>query len=242
MKKRILSNSHSLLPLLLEEKSLSFSYRYLVGIDEAGRGALAGRLAVAGVVLPSEKINLIKGGIFFEGKFLPLRDSKKLSSSQRKKWFGWIKKERIIYSTSFVSPKKIDKLNVAKACNLAAYRLLEKLLRKIKTKKKTDKILVIADGGIYFELNDLERKNSLTLLTFPKADEKVPAVALASIVAKVLRDKEMERLHLVYPEYQFCAHKGYGTKKHFQVLKKIGPSQVHRQSFLRKFFESFKVA
>lgn len=65
MKKRILSNSYPLLPLLLEEKSLSFSYRYLVGIDEAGRGALAGRLAVAGVVLPSEKINLIKGGIFF---------------------------------------------------------------------------------------------------------------------------------------------------------------------------------
>ena len=202
-------------------------HHYVIGIDEAGRGPLAGRISVAAVLLSAKKHHLVKNGIKEGKKYIPLRDSKKLSSIQREIWFRWIKKQKIAHAASFVSSRKIDKINVSQACNLAARKSVEKLIKKNKKIKAT----LVADGGINLNF----KINKFSFISFPKADERVPAVALASIVAKVLRDREMRRLHKRYPQYGLSDHKGYGTKKHILAIKKHGPSPIHRLTFIRKY-------
>lgn len=190
--------------------------KYTIGIDEVGRGPLAGPVAVCALCL---------GPKFKKNNFKNFRDSKKLSHLQRVRWLEKINSEKekgnILYKVSFESNKVIDQ----KGLTFAIKRALNKSLKYLK--KKPDECLVLLDGGLKAPA---EYKNQKTII---KGDEKELAIALASICAKVVRDALMVKLGVKYPRYGFEAHKGYGTQVHYKALKKQGLSPVHRKSFLR---------
>ena len=208
----------------LKPETYNLKPNYIIGIDEVGRGALCGPVVVAAVAATVNlkfKIKNLK---------LKLRDSKKLTSKQRKVWFQYIKDELALpQAVASVSPKVIDKINISNAANLAATRALDKLTKNLKL--KTESYSVLLDGGLY--IKKLKTKN-LKLKTIIKGDEKIPAIALASIVAKVTRDRIMVKLHKKYPKYALDQHKGYGTKKHIKAIRKHGQSKIHRLTFLGK--------
>ena len=206
---------------------------FIIGIDEVGRGALAGPVVVAALALP-EKFKINKKLLNFQ---LPkLKDSKKLSSRQRGIWFQYIKKLPLSYRIAAVFPKIIDEINISQAANLAATRAFKKLLAASHF-NLTARVNVFLDGGLY--INNLKFKNKKSKLqlknlktkTVVKGDEKIPAISLASIVAKVYRDKLMKKLHKKYPQYDFINNVGYGTKNHIKAIKKFGHSPIHRKSF-----------
>ncbi len=198
---------------------------YIIGIDEVGRGPLAGPVTVAAVLLTADlktyKLKNLK---------TPLRDSKKLNPKQRESWFVFIKQQKIPYATANVFPKTIDKINISKAANLAATKALYKLIINNK-QLKTDNLKILLDGGLRVNPNSKTKKFK-NIKTIIRGDEKIPAIALASIVAKVRRDKYMGEIHKKFPQYDFKKHKGYGTKIHYKLLKKNGSSKIHRKSFL----------
>ncbi|MFA6135895.1 MAG: ribonuclease HII [Candidatus Paceibacterota bacterium] len=241
---------------------------YVIGIDEVGRGPLAGRVYVGCVILSFDLnrklsklykhygIPCLPAGRRYTVYNYPrkLADSKNLSEKQRYKWFSWVKKNKIIFSCAWVNEKKIDGINISNACNLAAQKAFEKTMVKMKRLRKSDKLSyhyilndrskcngeVIADGSLKINIQKYEsikkyKHTNLTFKNFPKADEKVPAVSLASIVAKITRDKYITKLHKKYPQYGFDHHKGYGTKKHIEAIKKHGPSKIHRLTFIGKY-------
>lgn len=185
--------------------------KYVIGLDEVGRGSLAGPVTVAAVALP--KIKLKK-----------LKDSKKLSPEQREIWAKWIK-NNLDYAVASVSPEKIDKLNITKAANLAAFKAYKKLTRS-NARYFSSKVLL--DGGLY-----INGKNDAK--TIIKGDEKFNCIKLASIIAKVTRDNFMKKLHKKYPLYGFNEHKGYGTKRHLVAIVTRGPSVAHRLTFIKKY-------
>ncbi len=220
----------------------------IIGVDEVGRGPLAGRVFVGAVLLSVAQNNSLKKYFRLKSKksssykipCLPagrqntkykiltrLSDSKKLSSKQRIIWFDWIKKNNISFAVAASSSFVVDKINISNACNLAAQKAVKKIIKKNKLKR----ISVVADAGI--KINNISQIKSFK--SFPKADEKVPAVSLASIVAKILRDKEMEKMHKKYPKYGFDRHKGYGTKDHIKAIKKYGSSPIHRLTFISEY-------
>ncbi len=178
----------------------------IVGVDEAGRGPLAGRVYAAAVILdPTKKID-------------GLNDSKKLSEKQREALYYEIK-ERSVFGISFATNEEIDKINILNATFLAMRRALEQI------KTKFDHIYV--DGNIYpFK----EFKGEAVV----KGDSKIEAIMAASILAKVERDNHMLEMDKLYPEYQFFKHKGYPTKLHVELLNKHGHSPIHRKSFKYK--------
>ncbi len=192
---------------------------YFIGIDEVGRGSLAGPLVVAAVILP-RKLNLknLKG----------LKDSKKTSPRKRQEIFNLLTKNNfgIFFKISQISPSVIDEISISKAANLAATRALKKLLKNFDQSKN---FKIMLDGGLAL----LDKKYSFS--SFIKGDEKYLAIKLASIIAKVHRDRYMEKLHLKYPVYFFNKNKGYGTKEHLQALFRYGPSPVHRLTFIEKY-------
>ncbi len=211
----------------MEKKKL-----FVIGVDEAGRGPLAGPIAVAAVATPillsAQKIKLGKKTNFKNQNLVFLdniKDSKKLSAKQREKWRKIIC-ENFECRTALVGPKIIDKIGIRKATALAVAKALRKFnLRN----KKGGPDLVLLDGSI----SAPQRYNQKTII---KGDEKVPLIAAASIIAKTCRDKKMIRLHKKFPQYCFDKHKGYGTNLHYKMLKKSGPSSIHRLSFLRSRF------
>lgn len=190
---------------------------YIVGIDEAGRGPLAGPVAVGGV--------RIKEG--FEKKFFKgIKDSKQLTQEERELWFALAqegkKRGDLDFKVALVSEKVIDKHGIAYAIRLGIKRVLKSLDTSF-----TDSQIFL-DGGI--KAPD-EFKHQKTVI---KGDEKIPVISLASICAKVVRDKKMMKLSKKYPEYEFDLHKGYGTLIHREAIKKYGPIELHRKSFLKK--------
>jgi len=186
---------------------------YVVGIDEVGRGALAGPLVAAAVLLPSRS------------RFKDLKDSKKLSPKKREKWFKYAKDNNgIFWSLARVSPGVIDRINVSQAANLAANRAFGRLIADF----QPGNYKVLLDGSLYLNGDEPAR-------TVIKGDEKYNCIKLASIVAKVTRDRYMKKLHRRYPQYGFGKHKGYGTREHIKALRKHGHSQVHRLTFIRKY-------
>ncbi len=200
--------------------------KYIIGIDEVGRGALAGPVAVAALAMP-QQFKCVNP------KNLELRDSKRLSPKQREIWFQYIKREsKIFYATATVLPKIIDKINISNAANLAATLAFNKLVNS----KTIVRLLTRRGVGVYLDgglrLNIKSQK--LKVKSIIRGDEKIPAISLASIVAKVSRDRKMLKLHNKYPKYGFDKHKGYGTKQHFMAIKKHGPSKIHRLTFLKK--------
>ena len=221
-----------------------------MGVDEVGRGPLAGPVTVCVLALPAQA-GMPKSSVWFKSVKLPLRDSKKLSVIQRELWLKEIKKAvkrgEAFYVVKSVGVKTIDQINIKQAADLAATRAFQKLLFKIyknsgkkkilknchmaifeaekKWVKLAEKMEVILDAGLRINIPNLKQKS------FPKADERVPAVSLASIVAKVKRDKYMGLLDKKYPGYGFAKNKGYGTAGHYRALKKLGLSAVHRLTF-----------
>lgn len=201
---------------------------WVVGVDEVGRGSLAGPVTVAAVAV-RRNLQLTTHNLQL-GK---LKDSKKLSPEKRRLWLTNIKKNRgIFYALAHVSPRIIDKINVSKAANLAASRTLLKLTTN-NQQLTTKRLRVFLDGGLYIN-ESLVVSHKLLVRTVVRGDEKIRAIMLASIVAKVYRDRLMTRLHKKYPEYNFDVHKGYGTKMHRSALQKRGPSNAHRLTFLSK--------
>lgn len=181
---------------------------YIIGIDEAGRGPLAGPVAVGGIKISNQKLNMLRG----------IKDSKKLSAIQREAWFAKLTSHpHIAWAVARVHQKTIDRINISQAANLAAKRVYKKLARGRPW-------LALLDGGLYLP----KKFPSQTII---KGDEKIPVIAAASIIAKVTRDRMMLRLHKKYPQYRFDIHKGYGTVLHRTLIKKYGRSEVHRKSF-----------
>lgn len=197
--------------------------KYVIGIDEVGRGALAGPVTVGAVAL--------RAGIRFDPAVLKdlklsLKDSKKLTPLARERWVSYLKKRGDIrFKVASVASKRIDRMNISQAANLAATRAFLKLADYPILKTKP---LVFLDGGLYLK-GDWGKK--LKVRTIIKGDEKINAVKLASIVAKVHRDRLMTRRHQKYPHYGFPKHKGYGTARHIRSLKRHGLSEIHRKSF-----------
>lgn len=202
-------------------------------MDEVGRGSLAGPVAVAAALIP-------KGLKIRNRELKELKDSKKLSPTQREKWSKYFKNHpQISYAISRVYPRKIEKINISSAANLAALRAFLRLSKTYNLKPSTCSIFL--DGGLYLGNQRYAKKGQrksasslrLSATTVVKGDEKIPAIKIASIIAKVSRDAQMRRLAEKYPRYGFEIHKGYGTKAHLAAIKKFGPSAIHRQSFLR---------
>lgn len=194
-----------------------------IGIDEVGRGPLAGPVTVAVLALPVGE------------KFKNLRDSKKLSELQRNGWFFVIKNNpKIFYATASVYPKVIDRINISRAANLAATRAFKKVMELCGY--KLSKVRVFLDGGLY--VNHVQNSSTHQLYNFRtiiRGDEKFNCIKLASIVAKVKRDRLLTRYHKKFPQYGFDKHKGYGTKAHIGAIKKIGVCAMHRLTFVKNF-------
>jgi len=189
---------------------------YVLGIDEAGRGPLAGPVSVGVVRVQAD----------FDRKFFKgIKDSKMLSSEERELWFSLAKEAHktgeLDYAVALISEKFIDKKGINAAISLGIKRCLARL------GAGETECHIFLDGG----LKAPQKFPHQT--TVIKGDEKIPVISLASICAKVTRDRYMVRLSKKYPEYGFDEHKGYGTRKHKEALKKAGASIVHRQSFLR---------
>ncbi len=193
--------------------------KYLIGIDEAGRGPLAGPVSVGVVVLNARDLKERK-------KWLSgIKDSKKLSEKMREEWFAKIKKSErdgwLQFAVTFGSARMIDKKGIVFAIKDCIKRAL---LQLGVNSKKT---VVLLDGGLKAPLEYIYQK------TIIKGDEKEPVIALASIVAKVSRDRLMKKISRKYPKYDFEKHKGYGTLGHYRKIKRYGPSLIHRKSFLK---------
>lgn len=214
--------------------------KYIIGIDEVGRGALAGPVVVAATLIGSRKIPGMHRAL---GK---LKDSKKLSPRRRAAWFAYFKSRPAIqFAVARVYPRRIEKMNISRAANLAAFRAYKKIIGKYRSRITNTRIFL--DGGLFLgnsgknpstgsttlTTGRCARSGRMIVKTIIRGDEKIPAVAIASIIAKVHRDRFMCRLAKKYPAYGFETHKGYGTKAHYKALKKHGPCDVHRSTFLR---------
>lgn len=193
---------------------------YVIGIDEAGRGALAGPVCVGAVLYPEdfdwkEAFDLVtKRG---EPR---LRDSKRLSAQQRDVLFGYIEAHtRLKHAAALVDASTIDMIGIVKACHEAAATAVSRL------GVEPARAIVLLDAGLRVPSKWKQR-------SFVHGDENIPAIAFASIVAKVTRDRHMEDLSSSYSEYGFERHKGYGTAGHYQALRKSGLSLIHRRSFV----------
>ncbi len=191
-----------------------------IGIDEVGRGPIAGPVAVAAFHFKSKNLK-------FKAFPIPLRDSKKLTRIQREAWFiqikVWQKEGKCDFKVTMISASTIDRIGIAPAIR----RALARSLYGLKTKHYR---LILLDGGLKAPQ---EFKNQKTII---KGDEKEPAIALASIVAKVTRDRHMRWQAKKFPQYSFENHVGYGTRAHYAAIRKHGLTPLHRKTFLSKLF------
>lgn len=195
----------------IEQEFFDQGVSLICGVDEAGRGPLAGPVCAAAVILP--KYLEIPG----------LTDSKKLSDKRRRELFPEIQRHALAYGIGFASEGEIDDVNILQATFLAMERALSQLSVRPE--------LALIDGN-------REKDFGIPVKTVVKGDSLSANIAAASILAKVSRDDWMLEAAGKYPEYGFEVHKGYGTKAHYEALRQYGPCPIHRQSFLKKFYES----
>lgn len=184
----------------LYEKNIS----YIAGVDEVGRGPLAGPLVVSAVILPK--------GLIIEG----VTDSKKLSEKKREELFEIISKKAIATNTVFISPQEVDEYNIYHATEIAMIKAVESL------NIKPEHVLIDAMPLSYWNYPHT---------SIIKGDAKSASIAAASIIAKVTRDRYMEKMDEIYPGYGFKKHKGYPTKEHIEALNKLGVTPIHRRSY-----------
>ncbi len=190
----------------IEKQKIESGYKYVCGIDEAGRGPLCGPVVAAACILP------------IDADIPKLNDSKKLSPKVRLELFELIKEKAIAYSIGYGDVEEIDRINILEATLLAMRRAVDGL------DIKPDYLLV--DGNIF---RDFELPGESVV----KGDAVSSSIAAASILAKVTRDLLCDELDALYPEYGIKNHKGYGTKVHIEALKKYGPTPIHRKQFIR---------
>lgn len=194
----------------LEKQLYDEGFKFICGVDEAGRGPLAGPVCAAAVILPQ--------GLEIEG----LNDSKKLSEKKREALFDEIREKAITYGIGWASVEEIEEINILSAALLAMNRAMEQL----------DPVpeLALIDGNT---IRDIQ----LPARAVIGGDAKCADIAAASILAKVSRDRYMTEMDEKYPGYGFAKHKAYGTKAHYAALDELGPSPIHRMSFLKKYYE-----
>ena len=193
----------------IEDACREEGYAVICGVDEAGRGPLAGPVCAAAVILPDHL------------ELPGLNDSKKLSDKKRRELFPLIKEQAIAYGIGLASEKEIDEINILQATYLAMERAIAQL------ENRAD--LALIDGN-------RAKDFGLPVKTVVKGDSLSASIAAASILAKVTRDDLMEQAAVEYPGYGFEIHKGYGTKAHYAALTEKGPSPIHRMTFLKKFY------
>jgi len=198
--------------LRYERKLKKQGYDLIIGVDEAGRGPLAGPVVAAAVLLKSYR---------FSNR---IDDSKKLSPAKRKTAFFEIK-NKSLYAIASVNHKQVDHINILQATILAMQKAISGLLGQLNP-AELKRVFIIIDGNMQFRLG-------LPYQSIVKGDTKSISIAASSILAKVHRDALMGKYHKVYPEYGFDRHKGYPTAEHRMILRKIGPSAIHRKSFLK---------
>ena len=193
----------------IEDTLYAQDIQLICGVDEAGRGPLAGPVCAAAVILPPHL------------EIPGLDDSKKLSDRRRRELMPVIKEQAVAYGIGFASHKEIDEINILQATFLA----MERALAQLPVKPE----FALIDGN-------QEKDFGLPVKTVVKGDSLSANIAAASILAKVTRDDFMEQVAQEYPQYQFQVHKGYGTKAHYAALTEYGPSPIHRITFLKKFY------
>ena len=193
----------------IENAHFEHGVQIICGVDEAGRGPLAGPVCAAAVILPA--------GLVIPG----LDDSKKLSDKRRRELMPIIQENALAYGIAFASHEEIDRINILQATFLAMERAIEQL------KIKPD--LALIDGN-------RQKDFGINVETVVKGDSRSANIAAASVLAKVTRDNYMEKMAKEYPGYGFEIHKGYGTKAHYEALRNLGPSPIHRMTFLKKFY------
>lgn len=195
----------------IEDALYEKGIKNICGVDEAGRGPLAGPVCAAAVILPDHL------------ELPGLNDSKKLTDKRRRELFPIIKEQAIAYGIGFATEQEIDEMNILQATFLAMQRAIDQL-----------------EGKAEFALIDGNREKDfgLPVMTVVKGDSRSANIAAASILAKVTRDDLMLEIAEKYPEYGFEIHKGYGTKKHYAALTEHGMCPIHRKTFLKKFYEN----
>ena len=192
-----------------EEEVYAEGYTVICGVDEAGRGPLAGPVCAAAVILP-------------RGHQIPgLNDSKKLTDKKRRELFPLIKDQAIAYGIGMASHQEIDEINILQATYLAMERAIAQL------EGKADMALIDGNRAKDF---------GMAVRTVVKGDSLSANIAAASVLAKVTRDDLMVEMAKEFPGYGFEVHKGYGTKAHYEALRNLGPCAIHRMTFLKKFY------
>ena len=194
---------------LYEHQALADGFSCVCGIDEAGRGPLAGPVCAAAVILPPDAV--IDG----------LNDSKKLTDKKRRALYDVITEQAVSFGIAFADEREIDEINILQATFLAMRRAFEQL--------SVQPDVALIDGNRAPGLSCCER-------TIVHGDALSASIAAASILAKVTRDRLMEDYDAQYPQYGFAVHKGYGTQRHYAALREFGACPIHRQTFLRKFY------
>ncbi len=193
----------------IERECSAEGFSVICGVDEAGRGPLAGPVCAAAVILPP---NLEIPG---------LNDSKKLTDKKRRELYDIIVEQALAYGIALVSEKEIDEINILQATFLAMEWAVAQL--------SVQPDLALVDGN-------REPNLPMQVKTVIKGDSRSASIAAASILAKVTRDRLLEELDETYPAYGFAVHKGYGTKRHYEALREHGPCPIHRMTFLKKFY------
>lgn len=196
----------------------AISDRFIIGVDEAGRGPLAGPVAVGALAVRH-------AGIL--RRFRGVKDSKQLTADQRDEWYERIKESSsqgdVFFAVSFASPEIIDE----KGLTYAVYSALNRALKRLESMHEGCREAEIRLDGLLHASSRYEAQETIV-----GGDESEPVIALASICAKVLRDRRMSRLAREYPQYGFEAHKGYGTRAHYKAIEKFGITPLHRRRFL----------
>lgn len=194
-----------------EQEYYNRGYKFVAGVDEAGRGPLAGDVYAAAVIFPQGE------------SILGLDDSKRLSEKKREELFWQIKEKALSYSVGIATVEEIESFNILNATFLAMRRAIDSLT------VKPD--FVIVDGNQKIKGLEIQQESVV------KGDSLSLSIAASSIIAKVSRDNYMKKIAEEYPQYEFSKHKGYGTALHKELIKKYGPSKVHRLSFLKNILK-----
>ena len=197
----------------IEQRLLDKGFTHIVGLDEVGRGPLAGNVVCCGVIMPLEQNLRIEG----------IQDSKKLTEKKREYLAEKIKEVAIDYAICEISPEEIDTINILNATKKGMLQCVERL------KERADYLLI--DGNFLLDTDILQE-------CIVHGDAKSYLIAAASILAKVYRDNQMKEYAKIYPEYAFEKHKGYGTKLHIEAIKKYGLCKIHRKTFTKKFLDN----
>lgn len=195
----------------MEKNLYQKGFQKIGGIDEAGRGPLAGPVVVAGVIMPQD--SMIEG----------VNDSKKVSEKKREKLYDLIIEEAISYSVAVIGQDIIDEINILNATKQGVTKVVQELAMKPD--------LILVDALTHIDTNGIPYDSII------KGDAKCYSIAAASILAKVTRDRIMKQWDEIYPQYGFCTHKGYGTAKHIEAIKEYGLCPIHRKSFTKNFIE-----